>query len=121
MNSFNINYANLLEGKWSKLEISSNYSEIINLNVWFKNLSGRFTIEFSLDFDNVSCLNEALGINSDCFDQNIKENTGVKSAFEIRKCLKLYSEELSFTVNGKVQRVMMTNKKNKLCSGSPET
>ena len=86
----NINYTNLLEGNWIRREISGNYSDLNDLNVAFKNQSGKLTVEFAFDFTLMAALNDSLGIQSDCFDQTISSNTGVKNNFEVRKCLKIY-------------------------------
>ena len=105
----NINYTNLLEGNWIRREISANYSDINDLNVAFKNQSGKFTVEFAFDFALMAALNDSLRIQSDCFEQTISSNTGVKNNFEVRKCLRIYSEELVFSLNGKAQKVIMSN------------
>ena len=108
LKNVNINYANLLEGKWIIREIAANYADINDLNVCLKNHQSKCTIEFAFEFTFMSVVNDSLGIQSDCFEQTISSNTGVKNNFEVRKCLKIYSEEYLFSLNGKAQKVMMT-------------
>ena len=67
-------------------------------------------IEFSMDFDFMSCINDALHISNDTFIQIVKMDTGVKQEFEIREKVKICAEEIIFTVNHQTRKAMMSEK-----------
>ena len=67
LKNVNINYANLLEGKWIRREIAANYADVNDLNVCLRNHQSKCTIDFAFEFTLVSVVNDSLGIQSDCF------------------------------------------------------
>jgi hypothetical protein len=100
----------LLEGKWTKFIINYDYGKLSTLHICFRNVNNKMLIEYSMDFELMSCINDVLHISSDAFIQTVKTDTGVKQDFEIRDKINICAEEMIFTVNHQKRKAMMSEK-----------
>ena len=105
----NANTEHLLEGKWTKFIVDYDYGKMSTLHICLRNENKKMIIEYSLDYELMSCINDALHIYNDTFIQTVKD-TGVTQNFEIRDKVQICSEEMIFTVKQNKRKAMMSEK-----------